>query len=75
MFYRRKPKKKRLYLLASKHPVDASDKLLQIGDENTAPAEVMAVSNRPANSTESSLVLAILNISAGEKSGEFCICK
>ena len=70
MFYRSKPKK-RLYLLASEHPVDASDKLLQIGDENTAPAEVMAVSNRPADSTESSLVLAILNISAVENQENF----
>ena len=51
--------------------MDASDELLQIGDENTAPAEVMAVSNRPADSTESSLVLAILNISAVENQENF----
>ncbi|MFL2854760.1 MAG: YgfZ/GcvT domain-containing protein [Pseudohongiellaceae bacterium] len=70
MFYRGNPKK-RLYLLTSEHPVKASDELLQIEDENTKPAEVMIVSNRPADSTESSLVLAILDTSAVENQANF----
>ena len=70
MFYRGKPKK-RLYLLTSEHPVDASDELLQIEDENTKPAKVMAVNNGPSDSTESSLVLAILDTSAVENQANF----
>ena len=70
MFYRGKAKK-RLYLLTSEHPVDASDELLQIEDENTKPAKVMAVNNGPSDSTESSLVLAILDISAVENQANF----
>ena len=70
MYYRGTPKK-RLYLLASKQPIQADAELLELNDGNATDADLITFSNSPTDSSEPNLQLAILNTKAVESDAHF----
>ena len=70
MYYRGTPKK-RLYLLASKQPIQADAELLELNDGNATDADLITFSNSPTDSSEPNLLLAILNTKVVESDAHF----